>query len=429
MFKHEHFEELCATASVGQASPEELLELEQHTAQCDDCRKAYWGYLNLAGRQLAEGGEAAALSAQEAQDCLDSDLMTRRFLERAEREGINFSRDVEREVKRIAPQTRVFAGQPIWRKRAMGIAAAAVITATVTSAFFYAKRSLETRSHANQSGVNAIAKVTMPGVAPSDPRMDKLAELNSRLETKIDDLKHELRRAKEQLEASYAELRVASKNGETLESKRDELEAKVSRLQQDLADSEAALTSAQRESARLRDNSNNLENSLVASGVKIQELTDELREKSAALDKEKQLLAVGHDVTDLMGARNLHIVDVVDTDSRGKTRPAFGRIFFTEGKSLIFYAYDLNDAKLQKADYQYRVWAQKEGQDKQVRSLGIFYSDDKSQRRWTFKSEDAKILKEIDSVFVTLEPEKGDPSHPHGPNLMYAYLRGQPNHP
>jgi hypothetical protein len=40
-----------------------------------------------------------------------------------------------------------------------------------------------------------------------------------------------------------------------------------------------------------------------------------------------------------------------------------------------------------------------------------------------------KVLTEIDSVFVTLEPTNGDPSHPKGPNRMYAYLRGQPNHP
>jgi hypothetical protein len=89
----------------------------------------------------------------------------------------------------------------------------------------------------------------------------------------------------------------------------------------------------------------------------------------------------------------------------------------------------LNDNKLQKADYQYRVWAQKEGQDKQVRSLGIFYSDDKSQRRWVFKCTNPKVLNEIDSVFVTLAPAQTDPSHPHGPNLIYAYLRGRPNHP
>src|SRR5262249_11718630 len=106
-----------------------------------------------------------------------------------------------------------------------------------------------------------------------------------------------------------------------------------------------------------------------------------------------------------------------------------GRVFFTEGKSLIFYAYDLNEAKIEKANYQYRVWAKKEGPEKQVRSLGIFYSDDHAQRRWVFKCDDPKILTDIDSVFVTLEPAGADPLHPKGSNLMYAYLRARANHP
>jgi hypothetical protein len=102
---------------------------------------------------------------------------------------------------------------------------------------------------------------------------------------------------------------------------------------------------------------------------------------------------------------------------------------FDSDAPLGGYAYDLNDSKMQKANYQYGVWAKKEGGDKQVQRLGIFYSDDKAQRRWVFKCNDPKVLTEIDSVFVTLEPTNGDPSHPKGPNRMYAYLRGQPNHP
>jgi hypothetical protein len=163
--------------------------------------------------------------------------------------------------------------------------------------------------------------------------------------------------------------------------------------------------------------------------VKLQNLDQGLKETYAALDQERQLLGLGRDVTDLMGARNLHIVDVVDTDGRGKARPAFGRIFFTEGKSLIFYAYDLNEAKMQKANYQYQIWAKKEGPNRQAQRLGIFYSDDKAQRRWVFKCDDPKILREIDSVFVTFGRPDSDPSHPEGSSLMYAYLRGQPNHP
>ena len=114
--------------------------------------------------------------------------------------------------------------------------------------------------------------------------------------------------------------------------------------------------------------------------MKISNLTDDLAEKPALLDKERQLLALNRDVTNLMAERNLHVVDVVDTDPRGKTRPAFGRVFFAENKVLEFYAYDLNEGK-RKANYQYHVWAKQEGGDKQVRSLGIFYSDNKEQRR------------------------------------------------
>ena len=40
-----------------------------------------------------------------------------------------------------------------------------------------------------------------------------------------------------------------------------------------------------------------------------------------------------------------------------------------------------------------------------------------------------RFLREIDSVFVTFGRPDSDPSHPEGSSLMYAYLRGQPNHP
>ena len=75
------------------------------------------------------------------------------------------------------------------------------------------------------------------------------------------------------------------------------------------------------------------------------------------------------------------------------------------------------------------VWAKKEGQNRTPHRLGIFYSDDKAQNRWVFKCEDANVVREIDSVFVTLGRPNGDPTHPQGSNLMYAYLHGPPNHP
>jgi hypothetical protein len=168
---------------------------------------------------------------------------------------------------------------------------------------------------------------------------------------------------------------------------------------------------------------------LVEDQVRIRDLSDQLAEKSSALARERDMLSAGRDIRELMASRNLHIVDVFDTDPKGKTRPAFGRIFFTEGKSLLFYAYDMPDSRLKNAAYHYRVWGKKEGPNRPARSLGIFYSDDTSQERWVFQSDDPKVLNEIDSVFVTLEPPNSNPTQPKGDKLMYAYLRGQPNHP
>ena len=95
----------------------------------------------------------------------------------------------------------------------------------------------------------------------------------------------------------------------------------------------------------------------------------------------------------------------------------------------VFSQKAFNEQKMQKVNYQYQIWAKKEGPHQRPLRLGIFYSDDKTQRRWMFRCDDPKILREIDSVFVTFERSDSDPSHPEGPSLMYAYLRGQPNHP
>jgi hypothetical protein len=136
-----------------------------------------------------------------------------------------------------------------------------------------------------------------------------------------------------------------------------------------------------------------------------------------------------NEVHDLMGERNLHIIDVVDTDGTGKTKPAFGRIFLTDNKRLLFYAYDLNEARLQNAKFKYRIWGETPGHGEHPQALGVFYSDDKAQKRWVFKYDDPKVLSRIESVFVTLEPSGRDSDRPQGQKLMYAYLRGEVNHP
>lgn len=428
MLQHEHFEELCAAASIGQASPRELVELELHAMECGSCRQAYFDYLNLAAQQFAAADQDPTLSNIEAQECLNSGLFTRRFLARAQQEGIVFSPHVGEEAKSPALVSVFFRAHAIWR--APALAAAGIVLAALAVTVVYVVRKGVLR---NQYAVLYSQQEKNPAPASPAPSLDqRVTELTAekvKLVAQLDKLSAQLRNVTSELTASNTNLESVSQDRQQLAYEREGLTARLRDVQQKLVESVATAESAQQQSAQLRNRLNDMEPTLVADQIRIQALSEQLAEKSSALDKGRQLLAAGHDVTNLMAARNLHIVDVADTDPHGKTRPAFGRIFFTEGKSLIFYAYDLNEAKIEKANFQYRIWAKKEGPDQPVRRLGMFYTDDKSQRRWVFKCEDPKILTEIDSVFVTLEPANNDPTHPKGQNLMYAYLRGQANHP
>lgn len=436
MLKHEQFEEICAAAAVGQASAAELGELERHASVCVTCREEYSKCLDLAARQFAAMERIPELSADETEACFNSEGFARRFFERAEQEGINFSRHATEEGRGILPASLAFwrRPRPAWWIPVLAPAAAAILL-IVTSGLYLQERATQTTK---QAGLRVQDKSPAPAASSNDfnQRLSDLNNANVKLESQVQQLATELRDADRQLQD--ADSHLSKLNGDldstaqdrgrvTIE--RDALAARLQDLQQQLAASEAQVSATNQQLAALRSEANMSSAELASADLKIHDLTDQLEEQSVTAEKERQLLSMGHDVTDLMGARNLHIVDVVDTDPRGKNRPAFGRVFFTEGKSLVFYAFDLDEAKVEKAGYQYRIWAKQERQDSHVQSLGMFYSDDKTERRWVFKCNDPKVLNEIDSVFVTLEPSNADPVHPKGSELMYAYLRGQPNHP
>jgi hypothetical protein len=132
-----------------------------------------------------------------------------------------------------------------------------------------------------------------------------------------------------------------------------------------------------------------------------------------------------------MGARKLYIADVFDVDSGSRTRKPFGRIFYTQNKSLIFYAFDLDRQAGVKDASIFQVWGQKDGElgaKPHAMNLGILYMDSESNRRWVLRLDDAKQIAEIDAVFVTVEPHVGSPK-PTGKPFLYALLRKEANHP
>jgi hypothetical protein len=160
----------------------------------------------------------------------------------------------------------------------------------------------------------------------------------------------------------------------------------------------------------------------------ILDLKEALRQARTNLEREQQLSAVSNDVRKLMGARNLHIMDVHDVGGGRKAAKAFGRVFYAEGQSLIFYAFDLPSGGLSPAKYSFQAWGQREWGPQVLRNLGTFEVDDHEQRRWVLKVNDPTLLAGIDSVFVTAESFR-DVKEPRGKKLLYAYIVGQPNHP
>jgi hypothetical protein len=161
------------------------------------------------------------------------------------------------------------------------------------------------------------------------------------------------------------------------------------------------------------------------------ELDRENREQEGRLKDAEQYLSSDRDIRELMGARKLYIADVFDVDGSSRTQKPFGRVFYTQGKSLIFYAFDLDrQTKILNAS-SFQVWGQREapeGEQASPMNLGILYMDSEANRRWVMRFDDPKQLAEIDAVFVTVEPHGGS-QKPTSKPFLYALLRNEANHP
>src|SRR5206468_419627 len=104
--------------------------------------------------------------------------------------------------------------------------------------------------------------------------------------------------------------------------------------------------------------------------LRVAQLEQELAQTTQSLDRSRKLLTADRDIRDLMGARSLLITDVYDVDGKGRTRKPFGRVFYTQGKSLIFYAFDLGDPKIVLASHSYQLWGYHETTSPQALNLG-----------------------------------------------------------
>jgi hypothetical protein len=231
----------------------------------------------------------------------------------------------------------------------------------------------------------------------------------------------ELERLKALASAQQLALRTSADDKSGVTEERDRLLQRVSVEEATLEETQERLKHLERERSEYVIRTASLES-------RIAELSNSLEERERLTTEQQDLLAKDRDIRELIGARDLYITEIFDVARNGDTRKAAGRVFFTKGKSLIFYAYDLNDSPGVKDASTFEAWGQRGSDWRQASKLGIFYEDNASKKRWVVKSNDRRTLGQIDAVFITVEPNGGS-ERPTGKPLLFAYLKVAPNHP
>jgi hypothetical protein len=448
---HEYFEELCALWILGQISQEEYEALLPHLRSCASCRTSHFEFAEILHEHLPLLDPQKELFADSPNIAFHDSSYKQRFLQRAQEQGIEFTNPALTEApggQRSSaanssrhwvgklfwpPSVPVyasllllalglaigFAGQKMRQRRVLAGSAVEMVRLREEIARLHLRTTELLKSHQPSE---AQDRLSGPTKALSQDNSGELAALRAKLSLALRSYEVESTRSRfleEQQQKSLSELA----------SLREELAALKNKGQNEdkLREIQSALRQATDEVERLRRARNADAAVLATQEAYIRELDQKLNAQGDSLDRERELLTAGRDIRDLMGARNLHIIDVADVDSQGTKHP-FGRVFYTEGKSLLFYAYDLEWKKKSQERYSFQAWGQRESKSGSAQSLGIFFVDDQTQNRWILKYDDPSVLAEIDAVFVTLEP-KGGSQKPKGQQLMYAYLKANPNHP
>ena len=244
-------------------------------------------------------------------------------------------------------------------------------------------------------------------------------------ETLMSVLKAQLREQQKQndtLEASLLSARQeAQDQAQRISVQRDELARKLGEQQAAFATAQARVDALQQEGRNDALRVVNLEN-------QIQQMSQVFKDKDGRIDEQQRMLAADRDIRDLIAARDLYIAEVYDVGGNGKRKKPYGRVFYTKGKSLIFYAYDLDQQPGLKNANAFQAWGLRGPDRSNALNLGVMYVDNSTNKRWVLRFDDPKALEEINAVFVTVEPNGGSRA-PRGQQVLFAYLKEEPNHP
>jgi hypothetical protein len=399
-------------AAAGEIGHDEWQVLKAHLEECAPCRGVSADVGEIHTKWLP-----AHPDFEIAREPHSNVRLRKAILKRATRAGARFSKAAQ------AQRQLVDAEHSFWGAGRPWLWAAAATAVLIVSAGVLLQRT-RTQSVIKKNAA-ATAQFVSKATTPVGPSVDIQSQ---RKQTQLA-LEEALRVSAAQQARLRQQLDAAEERADALAQGSADANRLVAELRQQLDAAHTAQTKTEAEFANLRSAQSTNEAVTLVQEREIQALNQNLREQSASVEREGQLLSAGREIRDLIAARNLHIIDVYDTDSHGKTTRAFGRVFYTEAKSLVFYAYDLSSQHPENSKYAFYVWGKRDGAPQMVKNLGALTKDDQSQKRWVLTITDPKVLAEIDSVFVTLEPADPKGKRPSGKQLLTAFLGTPANHP
>jgi DNA repair exonuclease SbcCD ATPase subunit len=428
---HDEFLELCAVSTSGQLTEEEQKRLQEHLAVCQSCREALRQYEAVVGQAIPAIAADEELESAESGPAWSQEDAEKAFFKRLaheeKREPKNFrGTDLPFVPNRLPPFSSSLAWPQVWILYAAGILLFLTLGFYAYRISIHHSPDVAQQPHAQPRVQNQVSLEEQLSDAGYEREIAS-AQIKQRDKT-IADLRHRLAEQSSEINQMKAE-------EERLESDVRASDASRQDLTQQRTDLAQKLDAAQNNSHTLQEKLNSLAQQSAqdaarakASEAKANDLTHLLQDRETALEQQDQLLSHDRDIRELMGARDLYIAEVYDVAGTGETKKPYGRVFYTRGKSLIFYAYDLDQQTEAKRANAFQAWGRRGPDRQQAVNLGIFFEDNDARKRWILKCDDPKTLAQIDGVFVTVEPNGG--SHkPSGKSLLFAYLRIDPNHP
>ncbi len=400
MHGHEHFEELAGLAAVGELSADEWQEFVGHRRNCAHCSAVNANFAGVAALAFDAGATSSESSAERKERSRAAVLRNLHIVRANDRRRAHSFKPV---MTRAAVALVLFASGLMLGRSSQSAPASTATKAQITAG----------------SGAGSVVNKSVE--IPNSPTAQE--KLVARLQQDVARLSSARKHLEEQLavatEREKSQAIAAAGANERVRDQARELASTTADLQAAHARLQQAQTEATANVA-----------GVVELRYKLAEAEARLKETAATLNRERQLLNADREIRDIMGARDVHIVDVFDIDGKGRAKKPFGRAFYTQGRSLIFYAFDLPAPKSDKGEYGYYAWGRNTTAGHgPTRRLGIFFNDDQAQQRWMMKFDDPKVLAEIDTVFVTLEPLGLEPAGPTGKPILDAYFGTPPNHP